>query len=220
MQGREQSVSATIKFAVDRMLGAEVTSSTPAGCTVQVLTDDAKEKFDLVLRRIFRLLPEMFDTYIEGTQSDVDVFRETVNFKHNQIKKFVNYGLRLLNKFGHEDASKTTFYFAIIDYLGKIDEIMKNMVEYAIKNNKQRIGKKCLAYMKEVKNAFDSYHAFFYSYDLKKVTEFHKNRDLFKLRNSDAFRTMNQEEVYILASFTQIYDILIDLSELRMSIGY
>lgn len=221
MENKDINISAIINDAVGRLIGAEIISSSLSSYKIQVITDDSKEKFSVVLRRVFRLIIELFDLFIEGIRKKDKTMIEAIEFKHLSARKFANYALRLLNKFGHEEADKTTFYFAIITFLNKICEIIKNFAGHTIREGSLKLSKKCSDMIEEIRNAFNSYYESFYKYDTKQISELHKNRDLFKNRlYIEKYKTFSKDEIFILGAFTQIYDILLDLNELRMAVGY
>jgi phosphate uptake regulator len=124
---KEVSLPSIINYAIGRLIGAELVSSSNESYKIQVIAGEVKESFDVVLRRIFRLVIDEFETFIERyRKNDVSII-EQIELKYLQIRRFMNYALRLLNKFGHEDANKTTFYFGIIKSLSRIAESLKNL---------------------------------------------------------------------------------------------
>jgi phosphate uptake regulator len=215
---QECSIPSVVHYAVNRLLGAEVVSSSATHYTIQVLTETSRETFDVVLRRIFRLLPEMVDAFIDGARKKDEAMRDIVVLKYNDIKKFVNYALRILNKFGHDDADKTTFYFAIINYLGKISEAVKNLVDNTL--DAGPIGKRAVELCQMVQRSVVAYQTSFYKYDPKQLTKLQLDRDEFKKAVRQGFTKMTPIDVHVLTGFSALYDILLDLSELRMAIGH
>lgn len=215
---QECTVPSVVHYAVDRLLGAEIVSSSSTHYTIQVLTETSRETFDVVLRRIFRLLPEMIAQFIDGARRKDEAMRDAVVLKYNDIKKFTNYALRILNKFGHDDTDKTTFYFAIISYLGKMSESVKNLVDNTL--DAGPVSKKTAELCQMLQRSVASYHALFYKYDVKQLTALQLDRDEYKKTMRKQFATMQPIDVHVLTGFSAIYDILLDLSELRMAIGY
>ncbi len=221
MRGEVFVTPKVINLALNRLIGAEITDSSNDFYKIQVITEESKEKFNTIIRRIFRLTINLFDTFVEGARKKDRALVESVRFKHTNIKKLINYALRILNKFGHEEADKTTFYFAIINFLNKIGEIIKNYAGYTIIEGKLNLSKKCCDMMDEISNAFKFYYEIFYEYDTKKINQLHTNRDLFKQKLYKVKnKTLTKDDIFILTAFTQIYDILLDLIELRGAIEY
>jgi phosphate uptake regulator len=221
MHKKEIAVSSVIQNAISRLIGAELVNSSKNSFEIEVLIEDSQEKFDVTLRRLFLLIISMFESFIEGIRKKDKSKMEAVETEHINIKKFSNYALRLLNKFGYLDAEKTTFYFAIIKFLGKFDEIIKNFAGYTIIEGKLDLSEKCADMIEEINEAFKKYYGIFYKYDLRKMSELHKERDLFKQKlYSEKYKYLTKEDVFVLAGLTQCYDIILDLIELRMAIEH
>jgi len=220
LHDKEVNIQSIIHFAVSRLLGAEIVSSTNESFKIEVIAEESREKFDTVLRRIFRLLIEMFEGFIEGIKKKDKAAIENVLLQHENIKKFINYGLRLLNKFGYKDAEKTTFYFSIISFLEKIDEIIKNFSGYVINEGTLNLSKKFSSLLEEILNSTKLYYNLFYKYDIKQISQLHKNRDLFKRRLYKSYKDLSKDDLFVLSNMMQIFDTLLDLTEQRMAIGY
>lgn len=225
---KDISFPSIMNYVVGTLIGAELISSAGKSYKIEVIAGDSKEKFDTVLRRIFLLINEMFETLNEGVQKKDKTLLESMPYKHVNVKRFVNYAQRLLNKFGHEEADKTTFYFAIVSFLGKIIEIIKNYTGYVVTEgvfmiNKRiptNLSKKAADLIKEIGEIFNLYSELFYKYDLKKVSEIHQGRDLFKRRIYKEYNSLSRGDLFVVVSLMPIADIMLDLIELRMAIGY
>ncbi len=215
--GKHVPVSKVVHEWTSRFVGSEVLSSSSKSFSIKRITSETREEFDTILRRVYRLLNEMMDSFIEGIEKNDMNTLESIEFHHTNIKKFVNYSLRLLNKFGHPDAKKTTFYFAIIQYLSKIDDFVKNASRYITKNNYE-MSPKTTKVVKDIRNSITAYYDLFYSYDIKKVASLNEDRD--KLRNNffSKIKDFSKEELVILGGLTQILEILLDMTELRMAL--
>jgi phosphate uptake regulator len=221
MHHKDISMPSLINICTSRLIGAEIISSSPNLYTIEVITEDSKEKFEVVLRRIFRLIIELFELFVEGIRKRDKAAIESIEFKHITIKRFSNYALRLLNKFGHEEANKTTFYFAIVCFLSKIDEIVKNFAAHTISEGRLDLSKGCSDMIEEVGNAFKLYYSLFYKYDLSQLSKLHEMRDALKNKlYIEKYKSLEKDDVFILSGITQALDALLDLSELRMAIGY
>ncbi|MBD3248714.1 hypothetical protein GF336_01595 [Candidatus Woesearchaeota archaeon] len=217
----ERSILPFLQDSVlNRIVGAEIISSTPGIYKIQVITDESREKFDMVSRRIFRIIIEMFETFIRGIRDKNRDIIESVGVQFNNAKRFSNYALRILNKFGHEEADKTTFYYTAISFLVKIANIIKNVAIYTIREGKLNQSKELCMLIQDIKESFDIYYNSFYSYDNSKFGKLHERRDIFKRDMYIKFKKLSKDDLFILTSIYPIYDILLDLSELRMAIEY
>jgi len=217
---KDVSMPKIVHDSVNRLVGAEVISSLKGEYKIQVITDDSREKFDVVLRRIFLLITEMFECLEQGIEKRDKEIIENIALQQANVKKFINYSLRILNKFGHEQAEKSNFYFAIINFLGKISEIIKNTAGYTVVEGSLNQSKQACLLIKEIGEEFSRYYDLFYKYDIKKTSELHVERDKFKGRFYKLYKKISKDDVFIVASLMPIADIMLDLIELRMAIGY
>lgn len=221
MGKKDISISSIIQDGISRLIGVEITSSSQNMYKIEMIADDSREKFDVVLRTIFRLIIELFEMFIDGIRKKEKGIVDSIDLKHINISRFINYALRLLNKFGHDNADKTTYYFAIVSFLCKADEIVKNFVRHTIHEQRLDLSMKCCDMIEEISTAFKEYYDLFYKYDLKKVSELHKKRDLFKQKlYIERYANLSKDDVFILSGMTQIYDVLLDLIKLRMAITH
>jgi len=220
LHNRDVSISSVVQDAVTRLIGAEITSTSRGSYKIEVITEDSREKFDIVLRRIFLLISEMFEGFLEGIKKKDQILMEEVALQHVNIKKFINYARRLLNKFGYKDAEKTTFYFATVTFLGKIDEMIKNFTGFVLDEKHVHFSKKLFSLLEEIKNSVKMFYESFYKYDVNQIGQMHKKRDLFKRRLYKDYNKFSKDDLFVISTMMQIFDVLLDLSEFRMAIGY
>ncbi len=215
--GKHVSVSKVIHDVTNRLVGSEVLSSSSKAFSIKRITTESREEFDTVLRRVFRLLNEMVDTFIDGLDKNSKEILESMEFHHVNMKKFINYSLRLLNKFGHPAAKKTAFYFTIIQYLSKIDDFIKNSARYITINNYE-MSTRATKMAKDIGNSVKMYYDLFYDYNIKKVANMNEFRE--KIRNGffSKVKEFSKEELVILGGLIQIIEILVDITELRMGL--
>lgn len=215
--GKQVPVSKVVHDMTSRFVGSEVLSSSPKSFSIKRITSESSEEFDVVLRRVYRLLNEMMDVFIEGIENNDLNILESIEFHHTNMKKFINYSLRLLNKFGHSDTRKTTFHFAIIQYLSKIDDFVKNAARHITKN-KYQMSQKSAKFAREIKNSVTMYYDLYYNYNIKKVASLNESRD--RIRNAffSKIKDFSKEELVILGGLIQVIEILLDMTELRMAL--
>ncbi len=214
----EPTIPSVINYAVSRLIGAEIISSSKGRYKIQIVTAEDKEKFDTILRRVFLLVIELFDNYIERYRKlDIKLI-ESVELTYLNLRKFLNYAERLLNKFGHEEADKTSYYFAILLYLGRISETVKNLSGPPFKPLKPT--KKCCDMIAEIREAFKDYYKVFYKYDISQISNLHRTRDIFKGKFLEKHKDLSKDDIYLLGGLTQIFEVMVDLNEMKMAIGY
>jgi phosphate uptake regulator len=219
MLGKDLPIQSVIHYATNLLIGAEIVSSSKNRYEIAVMTEDSRDKFDMTIRRIFLLIMDLYDTFLEGVRKKDKTIIESVDLQHSNIMKFINYALRLLNKFGHGDAEKTTYYFSIVHFLNKAERAPKNLTWYIMTH--LNISKKACDMMEEIFSGFKEFYETFYKYDIKKIADIHKKRDLFRIKlHQQEYKTLSNDDVFLLASLSPIYEFILDLCELRMAIEH
>jgi phosphate uptake regulator len=214
---KDVSISKIIHDIASRFIGSEIISSSASSFQIKRIAQESQEEFENVLRRIFLLLKEMMEVFIESLEKKSIEGLESIELHHVNIKKFINYSLRLLNKFGHIKAKKTSFYFSIIQYLSKIDDLIKNSARYIIKY-KFEIGLKAINHVKNIHNSIKLYYEMFYSYGLKKVSSLNEWRDSIRNGFLSKVKDLSKDEIVIVSGLMQIVELLLDMTELRMAL--
>ena len=214
--GKKVNLPELIYNTSNRLVGSEVISSSPKRYVIKRLAEESFDDFPTILRRIFLLLNEITDSFMAGAKGDAESLK-TIEVQHNNLKKFINFSLRLLNKFGYEEPKKTSFYFNIISLLSKVEDIIKNNARYLLKHNIKLNSKHGLKLLDEIQKSIRLFYELFYSYDLKKIAELNKARDLFR---NDLFQLKNlsKEECMIIGAMSQIIELILDLSETRVAL--
>ncbi len=211
------TVSYVIHNTINRLIGSELISSTSTSFSIKKITEESKDEFDTVLRRIFLLLKEEMNVFIKGIKNKDSEVLQTIEFHHINIKKFINFCLRLLNKFGHDDDKKSSFYFSLILYLSKIEDFIKNASRYITKS-KLHLTPKSVEVIKQISQVMDQFYELFYSFDLKKVEAFIKSREDIRI---DFFKELNQfskHDLIIIGGLLQIPELILDMAELRIAL--
>lgn len=211
------SVSPIIYEATNRMIGAEIISASQNRYVIKRLTEESIEDFPTALRRIFLLLNEMFETFVNGVETNNKELLESIEFQHTNIKKFINFCLRLLNKYGYDDTRKTCFYFHIISLLSKTEDIIKNHSRYILKHTLRLKEHYFFELLKDIQTSSRKYYELFYNYDLNKISQLNKHRDMFRHKLFSAEKKLSKEEGIIIGGLSQIIELILDMSETRMA---
>jgi phosphate uptake regulator len=215
---KKKNLSELIYEVSNRLVGAEVISTSKKRYVIKKLTKETMEDFPTVLRRVFLLLNEMTDSFITIIKENDKDSLKSIEFQHNNIKKFINLCLRLLNKFGYEDSKKTCFYFKIISLVSKIEDIIKNSSRYMLKHNIYLKSKSAIELLKDIKNQIRLYYELFYNYNLKKIAELDKQRDIIREKLFKNTKKLSKEENLLIGGLSQIIEIILDMTETRMAL--
>jgi phosphate uptake regulator len=211
---KEMHFAEVVYETVERFIGAEIISSQATYFEIKKISQETYSELATVMRRIFRLLNEMMGIFYEGAAKQDMKVLQSIEFSHITMKKFANYSLRLLNKFGYNQIKKTNSYFSIVQYLSKEDDLIKNAARFMVKHN-FKLGKKAIAVVKEIENVILAYYDLFYNYKKSKISPIIHSRDTLRNEFYSKINSFSKEELVILASLMQINEIIIDLIELR-----
>ncbi|MDP2749626.1 MAG: AbrB/MazE/SpoVT family DNA-binding domain-containing protein [Nanoarchaeota archaeon] len=215
---KKVSTSSVVYNIVNRFVGAEVVSASEKNFVIKKITDESIGEFENLLRRIFRLVNEMIDSFIQGAKENNMDILESIEFQHINLKKFINFCLRLLNKYGYEDSRKTCFYFNLISLLSKLEDIIKNHGRYVVKYSLKLKSPQFFELLNNIKKSINDYYDLFYNYNTAKITTLNKNRDFFREHLFKYSKELSKDENIIIGGMSQIIELIIDMTETRIAL--
>jgi phosphate uptake regulator len=216
---KDINLSGLIYETARRMVGAEVVSATPGkSYTIKRIAEESFNDFQTILRRIFLLLNEMMAALILGLKKNDPEILESIEDHHANIKKFENYCLRLLNKYGYEDPRKTCFYFHIISLLSKVEDIIKNNSRYVLKYKIRIKNPRAFELLYEIEKSINGYYDLFYKFSLDKNSDLSKIRHNVRKKLFVYSKDLTKEENVIMGGLSPIVEIVLDMCESRMGL--
>ncbi|MEE9525785.1 MAG: phosphate uptake regulator PhoU [Candidatus Woesearchaeota archaeon] len=216
--GKKVSTSSVIYDSTNRLVGAEVISASSKRYVIKRIAEESINDFPTILRRIFRLLNEMIDSFIQSVKTNDNEMIKSIEFQHINLKKFINFCLRLLNRYGYEDSRKTCFYFNIISLLSKVEDIIKNNSRYTLKHKIKIQKKKTFELLEDIKDHIRMFYELFFNYKLEKIAELNKQRDIFREKLFKYTKDMSKEENLVIGGLSQIVELILDMTETRMAL--
>jgi phosphate uptake regulator len=172
-----------------------------------------------VLRRAFRLVNEAAESLLLGIRNQDMGLVESIEEYHDNINKFVNYCLRLLNKYGYPDVKKTSMYFHVIASLDKVVDVLKYNAR-AVLSYKKQFHKDTLLAWEGVNKSIKTFYDLFYNFDMASVDALSQNRDAVKNMVDKSAEKIPVRELILLTNMKQILELLLDLTEFRMGLEY
>ncbi len=216
---KQISISSIIHEIVNRCVGAEVIEQTEKRILIKTITKDTEEDFTVILRRVFLLMNETADTLLNGIKKNDKIALATIEEMHDNINKFVNYCLRLLNKYGYPDVKKTCLYYHSIASIDKIIDILKYNARDLLKSNKP-FHKESIHILEQITKSMRLYYQLFYQFNELTIHELSKKRDEIKLQIAKHQNHLPYEQLIFLTNMKQILEIILDLTEFRMGLEY
>ncbi|MBD3252322.1 hypothetical protein GF386_01175 [Candidatus Pacearchaeota archaeon] len=188
------------KSVINELLGFEIIRQSQKSFLIRDITGLAHQEIDEVIRRIFLILDSMAEELIIAAEKKQSM--NPVIETDSSVNKFVNFCLRILNKEGYKDFSKTSQIYGIVSHLEDIGDIYKEIAKKL--NNKEKITKDQIHVMEELRNSLDMFKDLFFHFDMNNLVIFSKNyekiRRLIKENNKIDFNLHELNQTIIMMS--------------------
>src|SRR3989338_1036346 len=212
--GKKVSVISQIHAEANRLTGLEVIQQRENFCILKVLTESSIKDFDLIFRRLFLLLNDASNDFINGAIKGDKYLIESMEEKHNTITKFMANSLRLLNKVGHPEYNKTQIYYHIIESIDSINDVFKNSARDVIDSN-IKISKPCESILRSVNNSLQDFSKLFYKFDFKMIEKISSDRYKILRDIKQLIKKLSKEEIKLVINMEQIVEIIYTLTVAR-----
>lgn len=215
---RKTTVIDAIHKEVDMLIGIEVFEQKENYCLLKSISESPIDEFDNILRRVFLLLNEVSNDLVKEAKIMDKKISESIAEKHDVITKFLNLCLRLLNKKGYIDYKKLTVMYHLIANLDKILDIIKYSARDLTFFKQKNLRKETINILQEIDELIVNYYNLFYKFNLELIAKFSKNRwKIIKDINSLANK-LPSNELLLISNMGHCLEILLDLTEARMSL--
>lgn len=115
-----------IKESISNLLGYELIEQESKRCTIGLISELSNEKVDVLIRKLFFMIQTMFDDIIKLIKNKKIEEISGVAEVEASVNSFVDFCLRVLNKYGHEDFSKTQYYYNVLILLEQIADSLRD----------------------------------------------------------------------------------------------
>jgi len=217
--GQNVKVISVIHEEVNRLVGYEIVQEKGNICVIKDLQKVDFKEFDNILRKIFLLIQNAFETLINGIKNNDLILLDTIEEIHNTITKFVSYCLRIINKKGCPNPKNSLSMYRIISILDRLIDSIKNCSRTVILNN-IKFSNEGIKLMKMFQESFKHYHTLFYHYSIEPITKMSELREIVAQRLNQQKNMLNDDEVMIINYMYGVMEMLLDLTEARVSIEY
>lgn len=208
-----QSIDIIQRVVNDFLIGMEIVEHKDNYCKIKQISSISANEFDLVLRRNFYLLISLSEMAYEAVKKNRIEYRLIKNI-HNNIEKFVNYAIRILNKRGYDEKTATFYYL-----LTEIEEI-SDAYTYAMRElsrDKIRVDSRVLDVFQKVNESLRTFYEFFYNAKKEKAVSIIRSRRQVASRIAELMKTPGIANAVLLSQLFQIDGRLLNLVETRMS---
>ena len=217
--GETPSVISIIHEEVNRLTAVEIIQQKENFCTIKEISETGTKEFDALLRRMFILLTDASKDLFSGIKNNDIVMLQTIEEKHDSIARFASYCLRLLNKKGYVDSGKALVMYHVISSLDKIADVLK-YTGWRVLSYKKKLAKESVNVIEDIDKSLQMYYDFFYKFEIKKLHDLSENREKTKRRIAVLTKTVPQHDVLILDTMAHTLDILLHITEARLSLEY
>tara|TARA_B100001971_G_C18214226_1_gene552752 strand:- start:583 stop:1524 length:942 start_codon:yes stop_codon:yes gene_type:complete len=214
-----KTVVSVINEEVSRLPGMELLQQRTNNCIVKSLSELSFSEFDTFLRRIFLLLMDASNDLATGILTNDKELLRTIEEKHNNITRFINFCQRLLNKHGFPDYIKTCCMLKVILVLDKTLDTLKNTARIAYNSNMKE-GKNLKETLFNVNAAIKSYYELFYKFDNQKVQQISQLKDTMLKNLQSCPEKLSKEEFLITGHITSIIELIAGGMEARIALEY
>lgn len=131
-----------IKNLTNRFMGMEILSQTNKKTELACFILKDLQNVQAIEKRIYFLLKETMDNLIEATKHDFVSFNETVYDRHDNIVKFINYYLKIVDQLpGSSEEKKQiyAFYILIDKIVDKIRHLSERIVRFGYTEKVRKI---------------------------------------------------------------------------------
>lgn len=159
-----------VQDCIQRFIGLEIIEHGPGRLLIKSMSGVLPNEFEAALRRIFNLLVNAADESMKSVETGKSKL-STLELNDRNIDRLVDYCLRILNRKGHADPSKTSACYSVIlmlEFLGDEFKIIGRLIKDG-QNEKFSPG---LIHLHEsVNKLYNSYYEFFYRFSVRKASD-------------------------------------------------
>ncbi len=155
------------------LLGFEIVEKEEDYCIIKNVAAVLENEFDTMLRKCFLLTKEIslsIQLYFNGEKIDLKEVRK-LEKENNKVSMFC---LRILNKNGYKDNSKTNLYYVIVREIEAICDIYKYIIDDLLDGEKPE--ENSIKYFRETHKFLSLFYELFYKYDNNKWKIFYDKR--------------------------------------------
>ena len=161
---------------LSELLGFEIMKQTQNTIIIKDITEASEQNIVYIIARIFLILDSMVEELINALEKKQNL--EPIVEIDASVNKFVNFCLRVLNRKGYDDPSKTSQVYGIINDLEEVGDIIKSVAILA--QEKTRITEGEIENIKALRKFLDMFRKLFLNFKKEDAVAFAKEYERIK----------------------------------------
>ena len=218
--GRILPVMSAIDHEVNNLLGCEIIQQTKNTCLIKDYSFSSLEEFDNLVRKIFLMMLEYSNEFLEHAGTMDKPLLENMHEKHFNVMKFILFCQRLLNKEGYNGNIKSLNLYYILSTLDDVLDIYKYAARYLSLTNLNSLKKETLAMVSRINEQLRTFYEFFYKPDTKKLLYYGESRWRIINDITNLSKKISANELILLTNLEHSLELYLHLYEARMSLDY
>ena len=205
-----------IQDVVSRCIGMEIVNQGKNFCVIKDLGETSEKKFDDVLRRIFLLLLSMADDSLKESKENAKSLKSSISIIDNNVDKFTDFCLRLLNKKGYKDFRKISTIYAISLLLEFVGDEYKKIASHMSESRINKINSELINIYDKINKQLNLFYELFYKFEEKRIIEICKLDKQLITDINKLIPKLNNDEMRVIHHLKKIRRSMIDLLQLRI----
>jgi len=174
--GEIHKTAKIVHGTVNSLIGFSVVEQKQGSFLIKDIAKTDRESFDIILRRLFLLLMNVSEESLKAIERKDRDSLEEIALMYENIRQFVNYALRLLNKHEYSDSRKTANMYAIACHLLDIADAFRHMAKHYSKSG-IKITKGISRLHKDLHESLRAMYELFYDLNDAKLERYFELRD-------------------------------------------
>ncbi|MCP3683020.1 MAG: phosphate uptake regulator PhoU [bacterium] len=192
-------------------MGFAIIEQTEKRCVLRSVAKDQESEFDAALRRAFLVTLSMGDSVLDYIKKgNMKGLKELINLEktNNQLTNFCE---RIINKKGHEDYKKSSFYYITAWNLEKVCDNYKYICDF-LSDSDSAIKKEVLTIFERTNKYLRSYYTLFYRFDVKELVALSKEGAAIEDEARKLFRRVSSREAVVVSMLITLVSNAADFS--------
>jgi len=215
----DPKIAKLIQEMTDSLIGVAVVEQKKNAVIIREVSIPKYEEFDSLLRRIFFTIKSFGDESLEKIEGkDWEGLKEMKHLEHYGTNRLSYFCMRILNKEGYKEFSKTSAIFDIVRFLENIGDEYWAADEYLIET-KAKPSNETLEVYKQVNGLIDNIYLVFYKFDREKLDSTYEKVRKIRSEIKSLLSRKPKEETIILYHLRKISELMSYILESIMIIS-